>query len=137
MRAPSAQPDGGHRGSQSGSPAPPLLGHSPPPGLDFLPPHAGMADPSSSAESRWGHQPARDSDGTAALPRGSRGAARPRPCSTFGGAPGAPAPLDAPAAPRDRPRLLRQRARGAGRPGPPTGTPKPNGTHKLQRELFL
>lgn len=125
------------------SPAPRL--HHPPAALRLpewifsRPKSAGMADPSPSAESRWGHQPARDSDGIAALPRGSRAAARPRPRSTFLGALSAPAPLDEPMATRERPPPSPRygSVRGAPRDHPPTtGAPKPSGTHKLQRELF-
>lgn len=144
MRAPSRQPDGGYRGSQPGSPAPPPLGRSPPPGFHFLPPHARRADPSPSAESRWGRTSSRK------RPAPHRGASEgqgarqpgPGPRSPFGGALGVLALLDPPAAPRGRfpppehpPR--RQRAWGSAEPPPPsTGAPKPSGTRKLRRELY-
>lgn len=114
-------------------PAPPPLGCSPPPGLDVLPPQAGVADPSPSAESRWGHQPARDSDG--ASEGQESGSTVPAPLH-FRGSPGCPGPSGradgyAGAAPPQR-----QRVRSSAGPGPPTGAPKRSGTRKLQRELF-
>lgn len=137
MRAPSPQPDGGHRGSQTGSPAPPPLGCSAPPGFHFPPPRAGLADQSPSAESRRGHLPARDSGSTGALPRGGE---RRSPAPASGALSGESWVL--------RPRWTRQRLRrtgpprdGNGRGAPrgrasPTGAPKPCGTHKLRRELI-
>lgn len=76
---------------------------------DVLPGRAGMA------ESRWGNQPARGSDGTAQLPRGSSGSAAPAPApQRFRGALGA---LGAPA-------RLDTMAACAGLHGPPDGRPE-------------
>lgn len=125
------------------SPAPRL--HHPPAALRLpewifsRPKSAGMADPSPSAESRWGHQPARDSDGIAALPRGSRAAARPRPRSTFLGALSAPAPLDEPMATRERPPPfppLWQRARGSTGPPPHDGRPETQRNPQVTERTF-
>lgn len=126
MRAPSRQPDGGYRGSQPGSPAPPPLGRSPPPGFHFLPPHARRADPSPSAESRWGRTSSRK------RPAPHRGASEgqgarqpgPGPRSPFGGALGVLALLDPPAAPRGRFPPLNTPPDGSGR-GAPRSRPPP------------
>lgn len=134
MRAPSPQPDGGYRGSQPGCPAPPSLGCSPPPGFHLLPPHARMADPSPSAESRWGHHPARDPTGT--LPRGSENR-KPAPATgALSGERWVPRHRWTHRRLRGTGPPRRQRARGSAGPGPPTGASKSSGTHKLRRELF-